>query len=238
MAGDRFTFKRFSVMQDKCPMKGGTDGVLLGAWAGGRSGNVCRILDVGSGTGVISLMLAQRFPDAQVDALDIDECAVAQAEENFKRSEWGERLSALHGMVQRYRPDRKYDLIVSNPPYFIDSLKAEGKRTLARHTDSLSYADLAESVGSLLHDGGSFAAIFPYVESNMFIVEAAKNGLFVNRRLEVCGAPGKPVKRVLLEMSFNRINDVPVENLVIESGGRHCYTDKYKELTKDFYLKF
>lgn len=238
MPNDHFTFKRFTVRQDKCAMKVGTDGVLLGAWAGGRDILVSNVLDVGTGTGVVALMLAQRFPGARIDAIDIDVCAVSQATENFAQSEWIERICAVHSSVQDFRPDRKYDLIVSNPPYFIDSMKADAKRTLARHTDTLSYADLVDGVVRLLGNDGSFAVIFPYVESNIFIIEAAKKGLYVNRRMDVAGAPGKPVKRVLLEFSFNRVVDVPVENLIIESGGRHCYTEKYRELTKDFYLKF
>lgn len=238
MSNDNFSFKRFTVQQGKCAMKVGTDGVLLGAWSGGRNTAVSRVLDIGTGTGVVALMLAQRFPDAYIDAIDIDEGSVLQAKENFLQSEWHERINAVHSSIQYFRSEKKYDLIVSNPPYFIDSMKAGGKRMLARHTDTLSYSDLAEGVVRLLEKGGLFAAIFPYVESNIFIIEAAGRGLYVTRRMDVAGVAGKPVKRVLLEFSFNRVDDVPVENMIIESGGRHCYTKKYKELTKDFYLKF
>lgn len=235
MANSYFNFKRFTINQDRCAMKVGTDGVLLGAWA--MVGNEeCSILDIGTGSGVVALIVAQRNENAIIDAIDIDAEAVEQAADNFELSPWGNRLSAQCSPLQEYNPSKKYKYIISNPPYFINSLKADGGRAVARHTDTLSYDDLIEGVLRLLDENGVFTAIFPYVESNIFVALAASKGLFCNKRLEVKGAANKSVKRVLLCLSRNRIEDLPIDTLIIENGERHIYTPKYIELTKDFYL--
>lgn len=237
MANTYFNFKRFTINQDKCSMKVGTDGVLLGAWAQ-VEGAGATILEIGAGSGVVSLIVAQRNETAQIDAIDIEAEAVEQAADNFELSPWSSRLKVIHTSLQAYQPDQKYRYIISNPPYFINSQKAEGGRATARHTDTLSYEELAEGVLRLLEEEGVFTGIFPYVESNIFIAIAASKGLFCNKRMEVKGLAHKPVKRVLLQLSRHRIDDLPVDTLVIENGERHHYTDKYVELTKDYYLNF
>lgn len=237
MANTYFNFKRFTVNQDKCSMKVGTDGVLLGAWAE-VEGNGVHILDIGAGSGVVSLIAAQRNPTAVIDAIDIEAEATEQAADNFELSPWGGRLKAINTSLQDFNPNKKYKYIISNPPYFINSQKAEGGRATARHTDTLSYEELADGVARLLDDDGIFTGIFPYVESNIFVAVAASKGIFCKKRLEVRGLAHKPVKRVLLQMSRNRVDDLPVDTLIIENGERHNYTDKYIELTKDYYLNF
>ena len=237
MANSFFNFKQFSVNQDSCSMKVGTDGVLLGAWAEVSNDN-CRILDIGTGTGVVSLMLAQRNASATIDAIDVDYDATEQANSNFSASPWSERLTTYCISLQDFCSQKKYDYIVSNPPYFINSYKAEGKRNLARHTDTLPYSELIDGVLRLMSEEGVFSVILPYIESNIFIVQSAMKGLFCNKRLEIKGVADKPIKRVLLQMSRRKSSDVSSEILVVETNVRHCYTDKYKELTKDFYLNF
>lgn len=239
MSKDFFRFKQFDVYHNRTAMKVGTDGVLIGAWCdcNGRS----KVLDVGSGTGVVALMVAQRDESAIIDAVEIDSDAALQAFENFERSLWKERLSVKNCSFQEYaqqNPTLKYDLIVSNPPYFVNSLKNEDiKKQLARHTDSLSYNELIDGVDLMLSDDGVFSAIFPYEEANIFVAMAAKKGFFCVRRVDIKGAPERAVKRVMLELS--RVKREPMfDELVIENSGRGGYSKRYIELTRDFYLKF
>lgn len=234
-----FKFKQFTIQQERCAMKVGTDGVLLGAWANlPDDGRVARLLDIGSGTGLLSMIAAQRSTGLIIDGIDIENEAVKQSIENAKNSNWGDRINFFHTSVQDFKPDYRYDYIVSNPPYFINSLK-EGSdaRAIARHANTLSYPELAENVERLLSGKGVFSVIFPYVEANIFIVEAAKKELFCHRRMDVRGSATRPIKRVLLQFSRER-GDVFDEELVIEEAERHSYTPKYRELTKEFYLKF
>ncbi len=231
-----FKFKQFEIEQDRCAMKVGTDGVLLGSWCGANG----KVLDIGTGTGVVALMTAQRGAQS-VDAIEIDPSAAEQAAENFSRSPWSGKLRVLLAPFGEFvnSTSNKYDTIVSNPPYFINSQKAEGEsRSTARHTDSLPYDELASGVAKLLCNDGRFYAIFPYQESGIFIVEAAKCGLYVNKRLDVSPIVGRGVKRVLLEFSKEKITDVTTTTLAIAYDNKRTYTDKYMELTKDFYIKF
>ena len=162
-----FRFKQFAVRQDRCPMKVGTDGVLLGAWAEVRPGDR-RMLDVGTGTGLIALMLAQRSA-ARITAVDVDAECATQAAENFAASPWADRLDAVAVAVQRYDPVERFDLIVSNPPYYVDSLLSpdEGRNT-ARHAAGLPFGELAAAVVRLLAPGGRFALVLPPVEMQRF----------------------------------------------------------------------
>lgn len=239
MPNNYFKFKRFTVFQDGAAMKVGTDGVLLGAWFT-LDGTENRVLDVGTGTGLIALMAAQRSPRALVDAVEIDRDAARQARQNVEISPWKERIAVFPASLQEYaaRTPCRYDRIVSNPPYFLSSLKPDdGGRLAARHADALPYEDLIRGATALLKPGGTFAAIFPYREASVFTVQAAVAGLYCVRRLNVYPVPGGPVKRVLLEFSFDR-GPVDERTLVIgapESGG---YTDDYRRLTADFYLYF
>ena len=227
-----FRFKQFAVRQDRCPMKVGTDGVLLGAWAEVRPGDR-RMLDVGTGTGLIALMLAQRSA-AWITAVDIDvECAT-QAAENFAASPWADRLDAVSVAVQRYDPVEKFDLIVSNPPYYVDSLLSpdEGRNT-ARHAAGLPFGELAAAVVRLLSPGGRL----PPVEMQRFR-SAALGRLYPVRWTEVCSTPRRGVRRILAEFCTTPVPAPEPARLIIELGGPDSYTEDYRRLTGDFYLKF
>ena len=233
MSSDCFRFKQFEVCHAGCAMKVGTDGVLLGAWASCQQ----RILDVGTGSGLIALMLAQRFEAAQIDAVDIDGDAVRQATDNFAHSKWSNRLRCRQIAVQDLaQEDVRYDAIVSNPPYFVDSLKNPNlQRQTARHTDTLSYEELLASCEHLLTADGVLSLILP-AESEQVVLDTAKSvGLYPTRLVHVYSKPGKPVKRILLELQ--KRNDQPCEesHFYIESA-TSPRSDEYTALTKDFYL--
>lgn len=220
-------------------MKVGTDGVLLGAWAG-LCGETGRVLDVGTGTGLIALMAAQRAPEARIDAVEIDEGAVSQARRNVSDSPWPGRIHVYLSSVQDFAAENreKYDHILSNPPFFSNALKAPDlRRAMARHCHTLPFPDLVGAVVKLLDDDGTFSVILPAEEGEVFRDVARNHGLYGKRRLAVRSVPDGPVKRVLMDFSF-RMTEIAEEVLVIESEGRHGYSEKYRELTRDFYLKF
>lgn len=234
MPNPYFSFKQFTIRHDRCAMKVGTDGVLLGAWTcldGSR-----RILDIGTGTGLIALMLAQRSPEAFVTAIDIDAEAVGQAGENIQESPWGDRVEARLQDVCTYQPEMQFDTIVSNPPYFIDSLKCpDGQRSTARHTDTLDAARLLQKVSELLSPEGRFSIILPAEQTGDLLRLAESQGLYPSRHTAVVTRPGLPPKRTLMEFRKAPIA-YSVEELVIELE-RHVYSEEYIALTRDFYLK-
>ncbi len=217
-------------------MKVGTDGVLLGAWA--NVDNTKTILDVGTGTGLIALMLAQRS-NATIDAVEIDASSAQQAIENVNHSRWQNRVNIFNQSFQQFanNNERGYDLIVSNPPYFIKSLKSdEVARTVARHNELLPHADLLKGVSSLLNINGKFAGIFPYVEGNVFVALATEYGLYCIKRVSIYGKTNGPVKRLLLE--FSREKTALTEDSLTIRNQHGEYTPEYINLTKDFYLAF
>lgn len=233
-----FQFKQFSVAHDKCAMKIGTDAVLLGAWT--ECGEAKSILDIGTGTGIIALQMAQRSFAELIDALEIEDNAYEQAVENFEQSIWGDRLFCYHASLQEFvkEMDEKYDLIVSNPPFYTSTFKTnqiEEKRSVARHSQFLTYEELLISTSSLLTDNGSCAFVIPFEEENNFIELAIQNKLFINRITRVKGTPESQIKRSLLQFSFFEKKTV-INELTIETQ-RHIYTPDYIELVKDFYLK-
>ena len=236
MANAYFKFKQFTVHQDLAAMKVGTDGVLLGAWASLEASH--SILDIGTGTGLIALMLAQRNKHANIDAIEIDKQAHQQALINFEQSAWNNRLKAILCDLQSYQAGHRYDLIVSNPPYFNHALKNKCEaKAKARHTESLSYDELIQGVSKNLSETGRFCVILPAEEVEHIKQLASHHKLILNNVLKVKPTPSKPPKRVLLEFSFK--NKAMVQNeLIIEMFGRHQYSDDYKTLTKDFYLSF
>jgi tRNA1Val (adenine37-N6)-methyltransferase len=217
-------------------MKVGTDGVLLGAWTLVESAK--SILDAGTGTGLVALMLAQRSP-AAVTALEIDEAAVCQARENVHCSPWSDRIEVVHSDFKTFVSNHPYDLIVSNPPYFEDSLKSPDKRrNTARHDNQLSYQDLLQGVKRLLSPPyGVFSLIIPTIVSDKVIEIAENYGLFPFRRLDVITKQGGTPKRTLLAFSFTKQQAYTQETLLTEIS-RHQYSNEYVALTKNYYLNF
>ncbi|MEZ4858428.1 MAG: methyltransferase [Flavobacteriaceae bacterium] len=232
-----FQFKQFSVLQDRCAMKIGTDGVLLGAWVCLQK-NPKSILDIGAGTGIIALQLAQRSTATTIDAVEIDDDAFEQCAENFETSPWADRLFCYHASIQEFASEieEKYDLIISNPPFYREDYKTENEaRDTARFEDALPFQHLIVCAAHLLSESGTFAVILPKKEVDSFIALASENQLFPKRICEVKGTPSSTIKRVLVEFSFRKL-DPKNETLTIEVS-RHQYTPEYKQLVKDFYLK-
>jgi tRNA1Val (adenine37-N6)-methyltransferase len=218
-------------------MKVGTDAVLLGAWTSLKHDPVS-ILDIGTGTGIIALILAQRSHAETIDALEIDEEAYEQSVENFENSPWNDRLFCYHASLEEFTEDIEdtYDLIISNPPFYSEDYKTENvQRDLARFSDALPFEHLTESVSKLLSENGVFSVIIPFKEEDHLITLASKFGLFPNSIAHVKGSPTSEIKRSLIEFSFIK-SDIKNEELIIETS-RHQYTEDYINLTKDFYLK-
>lgn len=231
-----FSFKQFSIRQDRTAMKVGTDGVLLGAWVN-LNGAESEILDIGTGTSLIALMMAQRC-EANVDAVEIDESSASQAVENIAASPWSDRVEVYCTAIQEFRPTKKYDLIVSNPPYFCNSLLSpNAERNNARHTTSLSFNDLIESVMRLLTQEGRFALILPINEFQLFEKEV-NNRLFLNRICNAKGFDDGETIRVMSEWSLSSSASKDTEAVVIRDRSTGDFNAGYKSLTADFYLKF
>lgn len=232
-----FTFKQFHVNQDRCAMKIGTDGVLLGAWTP-LINNPYNVLDIGAGTGILSLMLAQRSNAEQIDAIEIDEDAYEQCVENFEASPWGDKLFCFHAGLDEFvdEPEDEYDLIISNPPFYTDDYKSDNSsRDLARFEDALPFEELIEAAALLLSDNGIFSVIIPFKEEERFVSLCKELDLFPLKITRVKGTPTTEIKRSLL--AFCKMEQTPlIDELVIEIS-RHNYTPEYIELTKDFYLK-
>jgi len=218
-------------------MKVGTDAVLLGAWTS-LEHQPQRILDIGSGTGIIALMLAQRSDAKQIDAVEIEDNAYEQCVENFEQSPWSDRLFCYHASLLEFSEeiDETYDLIVSNPPFYPSDFKTENaQRDLARFSDALPFEHLLECTSKLLSKNGTFSVIIPFIEEENLIDLASKVRLVPNQILHVKGNPSSEIKRSLIAFSFDQKNPT-VDQLIIETS-RHQYTDEYINLTKDFYLK-
>lgn len=233
MPNPYFSFKQFTVHHDRCAMKVGTDGVLLGAWADVDSAH--NILDIGAGTGLISLMLAQRS-NAWIKAVDIDADAVEQACGNVAASPWKDRIEVELQDICNYTSETLFDVIVSNPPYFVNSLKCpDGQRNAARHTDNLDSEGLIASVARLLHPQGIFSVIIPMDGREPFLIVATRYGLHLSHQTLVHTKPETDPKRVLLSFKFS-LDDCVTDDLIIELS-RHVYSEEYIALTKDFYLR-
>lgn len=237
MSNNYFCFKQFAVVQDNASMKVGTDGVLLGAWCNCSQSR--RVLDIGAGTGLLALMVAQRS-EARITAVEIEPNACLDAMENFGNSPWPKRIELYNLPIQEYAEDcaEQFDLIVSNPPFFSNSLKApEAGRSLARHTDSLSSEDLMHCASKLLADNGILSVIIPCDNLDDYVEKAEKHNLKVVRKTYVRPNDELACNRVLVEFGY-QAEIVSEETIVIEQGGRHCYSPEYIALTRDFYLKF
>ncbi len=237
MASSRFHFKQFALEQEGAAHPVGTDGVLLGAWADVANAN--RILDIGTGTGLIALMLAQRTGQAQIDAVDMQETSAAQARDNVVRSPWPERIQVYCAAIQDFAAQYTgvpYDLIVSNPPFFTEGLTSpDAARSTARSAETLAPADLADCARQLLTPEGRFCVVLPETEGRVFVETATLRGLYCVRETAVRSRATKPIQRLLLEFS-PRARSFQRDDWSIYGDG-NAYSTVYKNLTKDFYLR-
>ena len=233
-----FKFKQFAINQDRCAMKIGTDAVLLGAWCP-IDNTPKSILDIGAGTGILALMLAQRTNADQIDALEIDEEAYEQCVENFEASAWADKLFCYHAGLDEFvdEPEDEYDLIISNPPFYSEDFKTENEqRDLARFQDAMPFEDLIEAADLLLSENGLFAVVIPYKEEERFIDLCAEYELYPVKATRVKGSHKTPIVRSLLAFKRFELSVLTADELVVEIN-RHEYTDDYINLTQDFYLK-
>jgi tRNA1Val (adenine37-N6)-methyltransferase len=240
MKKEVFQFKEFEVMHSKSAMKIGTDAVLLGAWAEVNE-TVNSILDIGAGTGILSLQLAQRSFAETIDAVEIDPDAFEECVENFENSPWGDRLYCYHASFSEFYSEieETYDLIIANPPFYSELPNFEVQNTSrekARFQEHLSFEDLLKGVSKMLSSKGSFNVILPFSEQEKFISIAETFQLYPSSILNVRGQPTSPIKRTLLQFRRNKTKTYLTEELMIEYS-RHEYTEEYKDLVKDFYLK-
>lgn len=232
-----FQFKQFNIRQDKCSMKVGTDGVLLGAWANVKGAQ--RVLDIGAGTGLIAIMLGQRNPEARIHAVEIDSAAYTQAYENMQNAPWADRLEVYHTSIQDFseRATGTYDLIVSNPPFFSGgTFSFNQDRNSVRHTVKLPHGDMLRSVQKLLSPGGKFSVILPFVEGLRFQELATAYHLYCTRLTEVMPKAHKPVERLLMQFELDQ-KSLKKDQLLIQHEAHNSWTEAYKQLTRDFYLK-
>lgn len=237
MSNSYFQFKQFTIQQDACAMKVGTDGVLLGAWCPVSPSDA--VLDIGCGTGLIALMIAQRNAKT-VDGVEIEPAAANQARQNTANSPWGDKINIIEADIRQFATtaSHRYDLIVCNPPYFIGSLKnPDPNRTLARHADNLPFDELLEAVRLLLNPNGRFCLILPFEESKRLIDEAIRQQLFLTHTVVVNTiASSAKKRRVLLSFSLKPLDNAPVvEEQSIQSAAG-CYSDWFQQLTTPYYL--
>lgn len=229
-----FQFKQFVVNQEDCAMKVGTDGVLLGAWFDFKENG--SVLDIGTGTGLIALMAAQRGADSVV-AVEIDEKAAAQAAANAALSKWKDIVTVVHSDIACFSDDKRFDAVVCNPPFFRDSLRSpDSVRSQARHNDTLSYEKLAEMVSCMLSDSGLFSLVLPYDMADTFISVAAKNGLYLCKRTNVVTRKGNLPKRVLLSLCKQVKVCLTDELVMFDELNNETY--EYISIVRDFYLKY
>jgi len=235
MSENYFKFKQFTIYQNNCAMKVGTDGVLLGAFADVK--NCSSILDIGTGTGLIALMLAQKS-EAKITAIEIDKDAYEQAVYNVENSKFSNNINVINSPIQDFAKTeiQRFDLIISNPPFFQHHLKSGNKKKdIARHSESLTYNELIISAKSLLNNEGRFCVIIPKDDEEYFTELCNKTMLYLSRKLNIKPTPKKEIKRVILEFCFDNKKTERTE-LIIEINGRHNYSEEYKKLTKDYYL--
>ncbi len=237
MGRDHFQFKQFLVRQKQSAMRVGTDGVLLGAWLP-LDNEPQKILDVGTGTGLMALMLAQRCPEATIQGVETDLEACEEARANFAASKWSERLTAIHSTFQQYARSAsvKYDLMVCNPPFFSDGIKSScNKKRMARHNDSLSHEEILDGCKSLMTPVGRLGIILPAGIFSRFQITAARRGWFEHRRTWVRPLPHKPAKRVLSLWGLQMRGSLQVDEMTLE-WAHHQYSPEFKALTAEFYL--
>ncbi len=233
-----FLSKQFKIEQGRTTMKVNTDGVLLACWASHLSQKFTRILDIGTGTGVIALICAQHYTAAHVDAIDVEEEAIYTADYNFKNSLWVDRMSSYLKSLQDFNPSYTYDFVISNPPFFENKYKSENEnKNTARHTDSLSFDDIIDFQVKYLNAEGKLAIILPVYESELFIAKAFKKGLYLELKTEVSSSKIKEPHRFLMLFSKQRAKEIKTNRIDIYKGLNE-YSEDYKNITKDFYLAF
>ena len=236
MGKNSFQFKQFTINQDRCAMKVGTDGTLLGAWANAPV-EPCRILDIGTGTGLVALMMAQRYPKSQVIGIDIDRDAAIQAQENVDASPFSDRVKIINADAVKIEDKEGFDAIVCNPPYFVDSLTCpQDQRTLARHTVTLTYEQLMQTAYKLLKNDGMFSIVVPTENNDAIESAAALAGFMISRICMIKTTPNKLPKRQLIEFRKNRIDRIDFCEEILEIFPNQR-SDWYYELTRDFYIK-
>jgi tRNA1Val (adenine37-N6)-methyltransferase len=231
-----FKFKQFSLEQGDKVMKIGTDGILLGAWV--NTQNVSRVLDIGTGTGLIATMIAQRTQETLIHGVEIDDVSFVLAQRNMENCPWSDRLRVFHQAIQEYSvsPGKEYDLIVSNPPFFSGGTFSDNQnRNLVRHTVKMSHSDLLRSAYRLLSKQGRMGLILPYIEGLRFIEMAERYMFHCTRITEVKSRPEKPVERLLIELAKNNKDELKKQLLIIHENDEE-FSKSYKDLTRDFYL--
>lgn len=236
MSSTHFRFKQFTVHHDKCAMKVGTDAILLGAWA--KADGAQNVLDIGTGSGVIALMLAQRCPNAKVTAVEVERAASEQAAENFAASPWSDRLSVTCGAIQEFVAASKFDLIVCNPPFFVDGIQpADAARKLARHSDALLPADLVATVQRHLQPDGRFSVVLPVQQAIGFLKVAEAGRLYCRRLCDVLPTPTSTPRRQLLEFAMEPTHEELQRQEIVLEVSRHEYADDYCKLAGNFLLR-
>jgi tRNA1Val (adenine37-N6)-methyltransferase len=233
-----FLFKQFKIYHDHCAMKVGTDGVLLGAWTYLATDN--QVLDIGTGSGLIAIMTAQKNTTAQIIGIEIDEAAALQAQENAKNSPWKNRLNIQHISLQEFviKNNIIFDHIISNPPFFKKGTSTKSaERNQARQTYTLTFEDIILSAKKLLSLSGKISVILPPLEAELFISIANRNNFYLNRQLNIKPKKEKSIERVLMEFSQKKIAEIEIKELIIQHEQRNDWTDDYIQLTGDFYLK-
>lgn len=233
MSNPYFSFKQFTVWHDQCAMKVGTDGVLLGTWA--NVSDAKTILDIGTGTGLMALIAAQRNSEANITGIDIDFAATEQAAENVKKSPWKDRIKIELDDVRKFRPEKSFDAILCNPPYFQNSLKCpDQQRAIARHTDALSLDELLGCVRKLINDNGEFSVILPCIEGKELENLAFIHSLYTARRTYVHTTSESAPKRILL--SFKKTQVPVVEKHLTIGRDKSSYSEEFKNMVAEFYL--
>ncbi|MFL2579264.1 MAG: tRNA1(Val) (adenine(37)-N6)-methyltransferase [Parvicellaceae bacterium] len=232
-----FNFKKFSIHQNNAAMKIGTDGILIASWV--NVSKKFRALDIGSGTGIITIMLCQRNLNLELDSLELSANAIMDAKINIENCNWSDRIKLFHQDLKDFHPDSNYDLIVSNPPYFKKSLQpSNSERSKARHQNDLKLEDILKFSNQNLTKDGSLNIILPFEQKKEAIEFAKKHGLNAIRECAVYPKPNKAPHRILIEFSRSENKQLIKESLVIEEAGRHNYSEDYKKLTREFYTIF
>ncbi|MFO7575283.1 MAG: methyltransferase [Bacteroidales bacterium] len=240
MGNDWFEFKEFRIDQPENVFRVGTDGVLIGAWAAAKQPEVRTILDVGTGTGLIALMMAQRFPGAVIKAIEPDRPSFEAAEANVVTSKWSTSVEVINSSLQEFASgySGKFDLIVTNPPFFTGSLKnPDPAKASFRHAGALNTSMILEHSRGIMAEGGLLSLILPWAEGNVLVAEAAATGLYCSRMVKVRPFSNSPFNRVLLEFSCERTHP-SVKILTVGHPSKGGYSRDYMELTGEFYLNF